>query len=119
MPLACALFTICFTKSLSHIENAALIAIVSIGTFAQYFFGISNMTLLNADQSSYVNNIIDIFKVVLNTVCVAVLIKAGASVFIVKLGSSIVFLISPIVINWYVKRKYNLASNCEPDNAAH
>lgn len=114
----CVIYPYVSRNSLLHIENAALIAIVSIGTFAQYFFGISNMTLLNADQSSYVNNIIDIFKVVLNTVCVAVLIKAGASVFIVKLGSSIVFLISPIVLNWYVKRKYNLVSNCEPDNAA-
>lgn len=114
----CVIYPYVSQNSLSHIENAALIAIVSIGTFAQYFFGISNMTLLNADQSSYVNNIIDIFKVVLNTVCVAVLIKVGASVFIVKLGSSIVFLISPIILNWYVKRKYNLVNDCEPDSTA-
>ncbi len=114
----CVIYPYVSQNSLSHIENVALIAIVSIGTFAQYFFGISNMTLLNADQSSYVNNIIDIFKVVLNTVCVAVLIKVGASVFIVKLGSSIVFLISPIILNWYVKRKYNLVNDCEPDSTA-
>ena len=114
----CVIYPYVSQNSLSHIENTALIAIVSIGTFAQYFFGISNMTLLNADQSSYVNNIIDIFKVVLNTVCVAVLIKVGASVFIVKLGSSTIFLISPIVLNWYVKRKYSLVNNCEPDNTA-
>ena len=92
-----------------------LIAIVSIGTFAQYFFGISYMTLLNADQSAYINNILDIFKVISNTICTALLIKLGASIFIVKLGSSIVFLITPIILNWYVCRKYNLTNKCEPD----
>lgn len=114
----CVIYPCVSRNSLSHIENAALIAIVSVGTFSQYFFGISNVTLLNSDQCSYINNIIDIFKVALNTMCVAILIKAGASIFIVKLGSSIVFLISPILLNLYVRRKYHLISNCEPDDTA-
>ena len=114
----CAIYPCVSQNSLSYIENVTLIAIVSIGTFAQYFFGISNMTLLNADQSSYIYNIIDIFKVVLNTVCVVILIKIGASIYIVKFGSSIVFLISPVLLNWYVKQKYHLINNCEPNNTA-
>lgn len=114
----CIVYPYISQNSLTHFENAALIAIVSIGIFAQYFFGISNMTLLNADQSSYVNNIVDSFKVVLNTVCVAFLISIGQSIFVVKLGSSLVFLISPIFLNWYVKQKYNLVNYCEPDNTA-
>lgn len=111
----CVVYPYISQNTLPHIENAALIAIVSIGTFAQYFFGISNMTLLNADQSSYINNILDIFKVVSNTVCVALFIKLGASIFIVKLGSSIVFLITPMILSWYVQKKYRLTNNCEPD----
>lgn len=113
--ILCVVYPYISQNTLPHIENTALIAIVSIGTFAQYFFGISNMTLLNADQSAYINNILDIFKVVSNTVCVALFIKLGSSIFVVKLGSAIVFLITPMILNWYVRKKYELINNCEPD----
>lgn len=111
----CIVYPFISKNSLSHIENAALIAIVSIGIFAQFFFGISNMTLLKADQSTYIVNILDIFKIISNTLCVAFLIKMEASIFTVKLGSSIVFLVSPVILDWYVKRKYKLTNECEPD----
>lgn len=104
-------------NNLSYVENAAIVMIVSIATFAQYFFGISNMTLLAADQSSYVVDIINTIKIIANTVCVAVLIKLGASIFIVKLGSSIVFLISPWILHIYVGKRYKLTSKCDPDTS--
>lgn len=104
-------------NDLSYFENAAIVMIVSIATFAQYFFGISNMTLLAADQSSYVVDIINTIKIIANTICVAVLIKFGASIFIVKLGSSIVFLISPWILHIYVNKKYKLTSKCNPDTS--
>lgn len=104
-------------NNLSYVENAAIVMIVSIATFAQYFFGISNMTLLAADQSSYVVDIVNTMKIIANTICVAVLIKIGASIFIVKLGSSIVFLISPWILHIYVSKRYKLTSKCDPDTS--
>lgn len=103
----CVIYPYISNNSLSHLENAILIAIVSISTFAQFFFGISNMTLLNADQSSYVTNILDIIKIILNTICVAILISMDMSIFTVKLGSSLVFLVTPIIMNIYVKKNIN------------
>lgn len=103
-------------NELSNRQNAAIIAIVSIGIFAQYFFGISNQTLLQADQASYVTYGLDILKTIVNTILVAVLIKLGGNIYIVKLGSSIVFLITPIIMEVYVRKKYSLTNNCEPDN---
>ena len=91
---------------MSKTQNAVIIAIVSIGVFAQYFFGISNQTLLQADQASYVTYGLDIFKTVVNTILVAVLIKIGGNIYIVKLGSSIVFLITPVIMELYVQKKY-------------
>lgn len=114
----CVIYPYISNNSLSHLENAILIAIVSISTFAQFFFGISNMTLLNADQSSYVTNILDIIKIILNTICVAILISMDMSIFTVKLGSSLVFLVTPIIMNIYVKKKYKLTEDCEPDFTA-
>ena len=95
-------------NELSDWENASLIAIVSVGTFANYFFGITNTTLLQAAQSNYVTNITTIIKTILNTVCVAILIWLNCSIYIVKLGSSIVFLLAPAILSIYVKKKFNL-----------
>lgn len=114
----CIFYPLIAHNDLTHMQNAALIAIVSIGTFAQYFFGISNQTLLSADQSIYVNTLINIAKSILNTILVAVLIYFGASIYVVKLGSSIVFFIAPFVLEIYVQKKYKLLRNCDPDDSA-
>lgn len=112
--ILCVVYPFVAHNELTHMQNAALIAIVSIGTFAQYFFGISNQTLLKADQAGYVTYALDIFKTIANTILVAILIYAGGSIYTVKLGSSIVFLVTPAIMNAYVKKKYSLISNCEP-----
>lgn len=105
-------------NELSNLQCTTLILIVSIGTFAQYFFGLSNQTLLQAAQSSYVTYILDICKTIINTICVAILIHLGSSIYVVKLGSSIIFFITPLIMHLYVRKKFNLTSKCEPDDAA-
>ena len=44
------------------IESASLVVIIALGTFAEYFFGITYRTYLMASQSMYVYNIIQIFS---------------------------------------------------------
>lgn len=112
----CLIYPYISHSDLTHGQSAALIAIVSIGTFAQYFFGISNQTLLQADQASYITYALDTIKTVANTLLVALLIWMGRSIYEVKLGSSIVFLITPAIMNYYVRKKYKLVLDCEPDN---
>lgn len=114
----CIIYPFISHNDLSHAECAALIAIVSVGTFAQYFFGVSNQTLLSADQSSYLYYIVQTISTILNTLVAVVLIHMGASIFMVKAGSAIVFLASPFVLNLLVKKKYKLIENCEPDISA-
>ena len=114
----CIIYPMVSHNDLTHIESAALIAIVSVGVFAQYFFGATNQTLLSADQSGYVYYIIQSIAIVANTLIAVVLIKLGSSIFIVKLGSSIVFLLSPIILNYAVKKKYKLINDCDPDDTA-
>lgn len=114
--ILCIVYPFISHNELTHVQNAAIIAIVSIGTFAQYFFGISNQTLLQADQSNYITYLLDILKTIVNTICVAILIFLGGNIYVVKLGSSIVFLITPIIMELYVRKKYKLTNDCEPDN---
>ena len=55
---------------------------IYVGTFAQYFFGISNQTLLQADQSNYITYLLDILKTIVNTICVAILIFLGGNIYV-------------------------------------
>ena len=116
--ILCAVYPFVSHNDLSKIESAALVGIVGIGVFAQYFFGASNQTLLSADQSSYIYYGIQCGTIVANTVLSVILIECGCSIFTVKFGSAVVFLISPIILNVIVKKKYHLISNCSPDDSA-
>ena len=115
--ILCLIYPYISHSELKPLESAILIAIVSLGTFAQYFFGISNQTLLQADQASYITYTLDIIKTIANTILVAILISLNRSIYEVKLGSSIVFFITPAVMNYYVRKKYRLVTDCDPDNS--
>ena len=87
---------------------ASLIAAISISSFAQYYFGIVNALLLNADQLSYIQYNLQTITVILNTVVCTMLISADCSVQIVKLVTSLIYLLRPIVLRIYVKQKYQI-----------
>lgn len=99
--------------SLDFLSTALLIIAMSIGTFAQYYFGIVNELLLNADQKGYVQFSTEIIVIVLNLVMSIFLITQGASIQIVKLFSSLIFLIRPIYLSYYVRKHYNLDYHVE------
>lgn len=90
------------------VYTSTMVAILSISSFAQYYFGIVNSILLNADQKGYVSNITQIVTLILNTVFCIVLIKHGASIHIVKLTTSLIYVIRPLYLSFYVKQHYCL-----------
>lgn len=90
----------------SPVYVALMILVLSINTFAQYYFGITNQLLLNADQKSYIQLLLNGLAVFLNTLICVLLIKIGASILIVKLFSAIVLLIRPIGMSIYVNKHY-------------
>ncbi len=116
--LLCVVYPLISHNDLSKLQTAAIIVIVSIGTFAQYFFGITSEALLQSDQSNFIIHSLNIIKLLVNLVVTIVLIKLGRSIFEVKLGSSIIYFITPLVMNLYVKKKYHIDNKCEPDNSA-
>ena len=86
----------------------ALVIVIAIGKFAEYMGGITNITLFNADQRQYVVNSVIIITGILNVVMIAVLATLGADILWVKLASSIVFVLKPIIFTAYLKRNYNI-----------
>lgn len=93
--------------------TGSLLLIISVSTFAQYFFGITYQLLLNADQKAYVQNSLQLVTIILNTVVSVVLMKLGFSIHIVKLATASIFVIRPLGQMLYVHRKYNLNKKIE------
>lgn len=96
----------------------SLFLIIGISTFAESFFGITYLIILQADQKLYIPSIVHIIVYIMNTIVSAVLIKVTHSIHIVKLGSAIVFVLYPVILNIYVRHKYKINVHVEPDNKA-
>ncbi len=88
--------------------TATLIVAISVGSFAQYYFGITDKILLSADQRGYIQYIAQIATTVLNTVIAVVIIRLNGSIQWVKIGASFVFLLNPLAIRWYVRKNYTI-----------
>ena len=116
--LLALLYPLFVSSSYSFLNIASLIIIIGIATFAEYLFGFTYYTLLQSDQKLYVYNIIQTIAIIINVIISFLLIKANCSIQIVKLFSSIIFAASPIVLYYYVSRKYKINKNAYPDNTA-
>lgn len=93
--------------------NVTLILIISISIFFEYFIGIVYRLFLESAQKKYIVNIISILTTILNGMMIVILVKCNFSIHFVKLTSSLIFVIKPIFLSIYVKKKYNLKLNKE------
>jgi len=85
-----------------------LVISISLFTFANYMGGFGNMTLLHADQRQYFTNIVITVTNIINTLCIILLVSLDTDLLIVKLISSIIFIVRPILYSSYVKKQYVL-----------
>ena len=111
-------FPLVVDSSMESLEMAALVVIIGIGVFAEYFFGITYQTLLVADQRGYVYSLIQIVVTIVNTLLGVVLIRSGFSIHVVKLGSSLLFLVSPIILTIYARKHYKIDRSVPADDSA-
>ena len=106
------IIVLCFTfPSMVEFEagyTVSLLVIIAISTLAQYLFGMTYQLLLNADQKSYVQLVLAIGTIILNTVFAIILMKMGASVHVVKLMTAVVFVLRPLGQMAYVHKHYKI-----------
>ena len=86
--------------------TTTLIVAMSISSFAQYYFGVVDRLLLTADQRGYIQYNAQTITLVLNTGVSALLILLGSSIQIVKLVTSLIYLLRPFVLRIYVNKHY-------------
>lgn len=95
-------------STFSFLFTSSLILIISISTFSEYYFGITYKIFLQAKQQNYIISAVQSITYILNIVLVVVLIKLECSIHLVKLITCLVFVIRPIFLNVYFKRKYKI-----------
>ena len=90
-----------------------LVLSIGLATLAKYVGGLANLTLIVADKKVYVNNLIMIATTLVNAATVAILVRMGAGLVLVKLGSSLIFVVRPILYAVYVKKHYVLTRSSQ------
>lgn len=88
--------------------TAALIGAMAVSTFAQYYFGIINEQLLQADQRGYLIYILQIVTNLLNLAVCVWLIQRDCSIHEIKLAASLIYLLRPAVMELYIRRHYRI-----------
>jgi len=114
--LACG-FPFLFVDEFDWFFSASLVLIMSLSTCAQYFFGRTYQFLLNADQHQRMISIVDSIKIIANTAISAVMINFGYGIRSVMLTAATVYVIAPLFISVYTKKKYRIINNIERDNS--
>lgn len=118
MMILAIVFPFFCSSSLQWLDIASLVIIIGLGVFAEYFFGITYKTYLMANQGIYTYNIIQIGVKIVSTILSVILIYLNQSIQIVKLGSAVCFVASPLILNYIVRKKYHINKNAKPDNSA-
>ncbi|MDV7750675.1 polysaccharide biosynthesis C-terminal domain-containing protein [Enterococcus faecium] len=95
-------------SSYSFAYTAILIVAISISSFAQYYFGIVYKLIINAAQLVYVQMIVGTATLLLNVLVCSVLMMSGVSIQIVKITTSLIFLLQPFTYWLCIKRKFNI-----------
>ena len=97
--------------------TAILVIIMSLSTFAQYFFGQTYQFLLYADQRQGFISIVNSLKLIISTIIAAILIKAGFGMIEVQMASTIVFIGAALYVNFYTRKKYGIMSSVQKDDS--
>ena len=91
--------------------TTTLILSIAIGTLAQYYLGITYQLILNAAQLVYIQMVVRTVCIVVNVVASMFLIINGSSIQLVKLISSLIFIVQPLFYVVVVKKKYKIDKN--------
>ena len=88
--------------------TAVLIGAIGISSFAQYYFGMVDRLLLTADQRGYIQYNAQTITLIMNTLASVIFIKLGASIQVVKLVTSLIYLLRPVFLRYYVNKHYSI-----------
>ena len=104
-------------SSFSWLYVSSLTVILALSLFIQYFFSITYKLLLQADQRMYVVQIVQIISTIANLLVVLIVIRIWPSLHVVKLFSTLLFVVQPIVFSNYVNKNYSIDKKVKADKS--
>lgn len=104
----CLLYPVIVAKNFDPVFTILMILILSLGTFLQYYFSLPYISLFSADQKVRIVYVTDGIIILLNLIISFILISLNCDILIVKLVSSLLFIIKPLLFIIYAKYKYKL-----------
>ena len=94
-----------------------LTMVLSIGSILQYMFSLTYTTLLNADKKVYLDAWLSTVLTVFNIGLVIITVKLFPDIIAVKFTNACLFALKPLVLGYYIKKKYRIDWNEERDNS--
>lgn len=114
--ILCIIYPLIVSKEFDAFYTISLLIIISFSTLANYYFGLTYTLFLQADQKTYITSLFSIITTVSNTIGIVVLVKLNANIFLVKGLSSLFLVLRPLMLNYYVKKKYDFNFNEKDKN---
>lgn len=88
--------------------SVSLIVIISISTFAEYYFGLTYKLYLQSEQKTYIVSLIQIVSYIICIISIVICAKLNTSIHILKLVAGFTFVLRPLLQNYYVKKKFKI-----------
>ncbi|HIQ94705.1 TPA: polysaccharide biosynthesis C-terminal domain-containing protein [Candidatus Ventrenecus stercoripullorum] len=106
-------YPLIFDTGFSFGYVSTLTIILSIKLFLQYMFSLSLKTLLNADKKVYIVSITQIALVIVDMLLFAIIIQFWKSIHVLKLISAGVYILQPVIFNYFVNKYFALDEKAE------
>ncbi len=87
----------------------ALVLILGLTYYFNYYLGVTHQLLLKADQKLYIVQLVLMVTLTLNAGISIGLMESGAGIHVVKLVSAFVFLLNPLIYRIYIKQHYDIS----------
>lgn len=100
-------------ENFSWLYIFSLVCIMCVSTFCEYFFCMTYINLLSADQKIWVINGLNSVVMIISMLVSFVSIKIGLSIQCVKAIGILVFMIKPVFYTYFVKKNYGIKSKAE------
>lgn len=108
-------YPILFNVNFSYIFIFTLTIILSLNLLIQYMFSLTLKTLLNADKKVYIVAISQTLMIVINILLAIISVKIYPSIHLLKLITGILYIIQPIIYQYYIKKHYKIDKDAEED----
>lgn len=114
----CVFYPLIAKTDMSKTYIISCILILSVSTFAEYFFSLPYVSLLSADQKVRISYIVSIVYTVVNIVVSLFWVSLKADIRLIYLSMCVIGLLRPLFYTLYVKKHYKLFKHAKPDKTA-